>query len=72
MYTGHRKDVDIVSFGRVSSPGYAVTNVAATYELSKNWKIFGRLDNLFDRKYDDPHGFSSPGFAGYFGVSSEY
>jgi vitamin B12 transporter len=72
VYTGHRKDGDAITFERVSRPGYALTNVAATLQIDEHWKLFGRIDNLFDRKYDDPEGFSSSGLAGYFGVSSEY
>jgi vitamin B12 transporter len=72
IYTGHRKDIDALSFGRKSLPGYTVTRLAATYRIGERWKLFGRLENVFDRKYADPDGFQSPGFAGYFGLSAEF
>ena len=72
VYVGHRKDVDAVTFGRKSSGGYTVTNVAATLQLTPRWGLFGRIDNLFDRQYEDPDGFESPGFAGYVGLKAEY
>lgn len=72
VYTGHRKDIDALSFGRTSLGGYTVTDVAATYQITPRWRAFGRVDNLFDRDYDDPDGFESPGIAGYVGVKAEY
>jgi outer membrane receptor protein involved in Fe transport len=32
-------------------PGYAVVNLDARYQADRNWQFFGRLDNLFDRRY---------------------
>ncbi len=31
--------------------GYGLTNVYATYRLSGGWSIFGKANNVFDRKY---------------------
>ncbi len=73
-YVGHRKDIDADSpFGdRISLGGYTVVNLAGTFELSPRWMLFGRIENLFDREYDDPHGFQSSGFAGFVGVRTEF
>lgn len=70
LYVGHRRDIG--ANGRESLSGYTVANVAATYQLRPGLKLFGRIDNLFDRDYADPLQFQSPGFAGYFGVKGEY
>lgn len=32
-------------------PGYAVVNLDAGYKISKRWKLFAKVNNLFDRKY---------------------
>ena len=73
VYTGHRKDFAAVfPFGRISLGGYTVTDLAATYQLSPRWRAFGRIDNLFDEEYDDPHGFQSPGIVGFVGVKADY
>jgi vitamin B12 transporter len=72
VYIGSRKDVDAVTYGRRSSGGYVITNVAATVRVTPRLRLFGRIDNLFDREYDDPDGFESPGFAGYIGLTAEY
>ena len=37
--------------GRGKLPGYAVVNLNADYRLGRGWTLFGRVDNLFDRRY---------------------
>jgi iron complex outermembrane recepter protein len=32
-------------------PGYAIVNLDARYQVDKNWQFFGKIDNLFDRRY---------------------
>ena len=32
-------------------PGYAVFNLRAVYAFNERVSVFGRIDNLFDRKY---------------------
>ena len=39
---------------------YVVTNVFAHYRLTPDWKLEGRIDNLFDKVYETAWGFASP------------
>ena len=32
-------------------PGYGVVNLDSHYSISKNWKAFAKINNLFDKKY---------------------
>jgi len=32
-------------------PGYAVFNLRAVYTFNDHFSLFGRIDNVFDRKY---------------------
>ncbi len=70
VYTGHRKDIDALTFQRKSLPGYTVVNLSTTYRLGKRWTVFGRIENLFNREYSDPDGFQSRPFGGYIGFSA--
>jgi vitamin B12 transporter len=54
------------SIPRLTAPGYTVVNLAANYEVSDNFLAFGRIDNLFNLRYQNPTGFLAPGF-GIFG-----
>ncbi|MCQ4324866.1 TonB-dependent receptor [Pseudomonas stutzeri] len=37
--------------GRGKLPGYAVVNLTADYRFTRDWTLFGRVDNLFDKRY---------------------
>ena len=54
----------------LTAGGYATTNLAASYELSRHLTLFGRINNLFDRRYEDPLGFDRPGFGVFAGVKA--
>jgi vitamin B12 transporter len=72
IYIGRRKDIDAVTLSRKTLGGFTVVNVQATVTLSRGWRLFGRIDNLFDRDFEDPDGFATSGFAGYVGVGAEF
>jgi vitamin B12 transporter len=54
------------SIQRLKAPGYTLVNLAANYEVNENFSAFGRIDNLFNVRYQNPTGFLAPGF-GIFG-----
>jgi outer membrane receptor protein involved in Fe transport len=49
-----------------TAPGYTIVNLAANYEVNEHFSAFGRIDNLFDVRYQNPTGFLAPGL-GVFG-----
>jgi len=59
------------SIPRLDAPGYTTVNVAASYELSQHLALFGRIDNLLDRQYQNPVGFMQPGFGAYGGIKAQ-
>lgn len=56
------------SIPRLDAPGYTTVNLAANYKVDDHVTVFGRIDNLFDRRYEDPIGFEHPGFGIFGGV----
>jgi vitamin B12 transporter len=56
------------SIPRLRAPGFALVNLAVNYDVSETVSVFGRIDNLFDRRYENPTGFLGPGLAVYGGV----
>ena len=52
----------------ITAPGYTTVNVAANYAATDHVTVFGRVDNLLDRQYQDPTGFLKPGIGIYGGV----
>lgn len=39
---------------------YFLANLAASYEPGPRWRLFGRVDNLFDAEYQEALGFGTP------------
>lgn len=85
-YVGKRHDVVVDSFLRTSDPvierqlafGEQVIRGAYTsFDLGFSWRLrpgvtlFARIENLFDREYNDPAQTNSPGRAGYAGLQFE-
>ena len=62
--------VDVPRAGGVTTvaPGYSPINLAANYKVSENLVVFGRVDNLLDKHYEDPLGFEKTGIGVYGGV----
>lgn len=53
-------------------PGYAIANLAGSYVLTKNIKLFSRIDNLFNKHYQEVWGYGTSGLAGFGGVTLSY
>ena len=53
-------------------PLYSVINLAASYDVCRNLQVFGRIENLFDKKYEVVHGYGVPGVSGYGGVKASF
>jgi vitamin B12 transporter len=56
------------SMSRLPASPYATLNVAGSYDLGRGVTLFARVDNLLDRRYEDPVGFDKPGIGAYAGV----
>lgn len=48
--------------------GYVVVNLAGSYDLGNGLTAYARIDNLFDRHYENPLGFLRPGVGVFAGL----
>jgi len=76
---GRRDDFRAASpFGDITKPGYAIFNLASYYTLPwrvpavKDLTLFGRVENLFNRKYEEIDGFRAPPLNFLIGVRSTF
>jgi vitamin B12 transporter len=53
---------------RLDAPGYTMVNLATTCDLTQHLALFGRIDNLFDRHYQNPVGFLQPSIGVFAGI----
>jgi len=52
--------------------GYTLVNLAVSYDVTKNMQLFGRVDNLLDREYEEVLGYGTPGIGAYAGVKVSF
>ena len=48
--------------------GYTFFNLTASYTLTPEWRLEGRLNNLFGKKYETARYYNTDGFNAFFGV----
>ncbi len=57
---------------RKKLPAYTVVNFGVQHRFNDHWRVFGRIDNVFDRDYEDQYNVGSPGRAYYTGAEARY
>ncbi len=56
----------------VTAAGYTTVDVAATYDLSTRLAIFGRVNNLLNKTYENPDGFLQPSIGAFAGIKVKF
>lgn len=67
FFSGYRFDDDANTSTRRLG-GYALLNLHATYDLSNDWQLFGRWNNVTDKDYTLARGYETPGSNVFVGV----
>jgi vitamin B12 transporter len=60
-FTGRRADSTFLNPTVTSTPGYARFDLTGSYRLGRNVSVFGRIENLFDKRYQEALGFPALG-----------
>jgi vitamin B12 transporter len=56
-FTGRRTDSDFLGLGITNNPGYARFDLAMSYAMRREVTFFGRVENLFDKRYEEAIGY---------------
>jgi vitamin B12 transporter len=56
------------SIPRLRAPGYTTVDLAANFDINSKLAVFGRIENLLDKRYQNPTGFMHPGLGAFAGV----
>jgi vitamin B12 transporter len=69
-HRGGRTDRDFAQFPSpiVDLEAYRTVRVTTSYDVTPGVRLFGRVENLTDKRYDDPLGFRTPGLSAFAGV----
>lgn len=73
-YTGKQQDDDFSTFpaNRVDLDAYTLVNLAFSFEIMQRVTVTARVDNLFDKDYENVFGFASPGTGVFAGVRMNF
>jgi len=74
IFVGKRddKDFSISPPRRVKLDPYTLVNLAASYDISKNFQLFGRVENLLDKEYEEVKGYGTPGLSFFGGMKLNF
>jgi vitamin B12 transporter len=74
VYVGKREDLDYSAFParRVELDEYHLVNLAASYDITKNIQVYGRMENLFDESYEEVKGYGKPGISVFGGLKLSF
>ena len=56
-FVGRRTDSDFLGFGLTRNAGYARVDLAGSFDVRQGLTAFGRVENLFDKRYQEVLGF---------------
>lgn len=70
VYVGSRDDLDYSAWPAtpVTLDSYTLVDLAASYHVTDNVQLTGRVENLLDEDYEEAKGYGTSGFAAYGGV----
>jgi len=74
-YNGRQRDYAFnADYNRllVDLKAFTLVNLNATYDLGRHVQLFGRIENLLDKKYQEVFTFDTPGRAAYGGVRVKF
>lgn len=70
IYVGEREEPDFINYpSRIIMPDYFVVNFAAHFNLFPFLRLQARIENLFDKQYEEIYGFGTAGFSVYGGIN---
>ncbi len=65
-------DTDFETFTRTSLDGYALVALKASYDLTNQFSLYGRVENLGDVQYETVSGYGSYGRNAHIGVRAKF
>ncbi|MEM7068001.1 MAG: TonB-dependent receptor [Pseudomonadota bacterium] len=75
VFNGEMQDLEFINATpqtRVLLDSYTVVNIGASYELSENLELYGRVENLFDEDYEEVFGFNTQGITSFVGIRGRF
>jgi len=73
-YIGKREDIKYVDWipQRIDLKPYIKVDLSASHNLDKNFRIFGKVENLFNEEYEEVYGYATAGVSFYVGIEANF
>ncbi len=72
-YSGKRSDIDInYPYGRVNVKSFTTVGINTNYRISPAITMYGRIENLLDKRYQEVFAYGQPGVSVYTGVRADF
>ncbi len=68
----HRQDIDPSAYLQGEAEDFVVLRMVADWQVTKDWSIYGRIENLLDESYASAAGFPAIGRTAYVGVKYSF
>jgi len=65
-------DFDVFPPARISLRPYTLVDLRIAWQRNEQWQVAGRIENLFDRRYETVHLYGAPGRAAYLSVNRRF
>jgi vitamin B12 transporter len=74
IYVGKRNDTDFTVYPPriIKLDRYTLVNLSASYDITKNFQLFGRIENLLDKEYEEAKGFGTLGLSFFGGIKLNF
>lgn len=74
VFNGNMKDNNFGTFPAsvVTLNKYTVVNIGGSYKFTDKLEGFARIENLFDKKYQEVYGYNTPGRGAFAGLKASF
>ncbi len=72
LYTGKMQDSEFITPGRITLRNSFVMNTGGDYQVTDQFKLYGRVENLFDSDHEEVFGYNTQGVTGFMGVKATF
>ncbi|MDA7817918.1 TonB-dependent receptor [Sulfurimonas sp.] len=72
-YIGKRIEYTYNTYNVSAQTGnYTVVNLVSNYDISKNVQVYAKIDNLFDKQYQEVSGYATAPLSAYVGMRASF
>lgn len=75
VYNGDMQDLEFINSTpqtKVTLDSYTVVNLGADHQLNDQVQVYGRIENLFDKNYQEVFGYNTQGLTGFIGLKANF